>query len=126
MDPLLRDQIESLRKSPNPGSQAQATILEVLVEVREQTFKTNGRVTKLESSCVGHEDRLVQLEGPAKRFAILWGGAISLGSGIVVVLGLFFGFLSTDLGDAWLHALNNPDTAAEVGTAASRDIKKSN
>ena len=95
MDPLLREQIAALRRSPDQRDQAQATVLEVLVEVREQPTKTNGRVSKLEVACADHHDRLQGLEVPAKRISILWGAGLSLASAIVVVLGLLFAFLST-------------------------------
>lgn len=60
MDPLIRDQIKHLQASNDPRDHSMATILEVLVEVREdaretkvQTQRTNGRVTSLESKVSG-------------------------------------------------------------------------
>lgn len=121
MDPLLRDQIEGLRRSPDQRDRAQATVLEVLVEVREQTTKTNGRVTRLETSCTDHAGRIRALETPAKKFAILWGAALSFGSAMVVVLGLMLAFLATPLGDAWVQALGDKQTAEHVADAVRED-----
>jgi hypothetical protein len=106
-DPLIRQQIEELRSK---GETAQATILEVLVEVRQQTTLTNGRVTVLEDKvakqlpgCPGKCDllevRLAALEAPAKKISILWGASLSAISGAVVVIGLVFAFLSTPIGE---------------------------
>jgi len=93
MDPLLREQIASLRRSSDTRDQAQATILEVLVDVREQTTKTNGRVSKLEKSTEDHHSRITALEVPVRKVAILWGASISLATAAMIVLGLVAAFL---------------------------------
>lgn len=116
MDPFIRDQINTLRKSEDPQQQAQATILEVLsnhgeelADIKAQTTKTNGRVTKLEnqfegqqSACPGRclelEKRLEKLEKPAQTATILWKAAGYTGAHIVVFLTLLFAFMATDFG----------------------------
>lgn len=72
MNPFVRDQIEFLRESNDPRDHSQATIMEMLSKqdevlggIKEQTTKTNGRVTALESRCVACDQRIKSLEVPA-------------------------------------------------------------
>ncbi len=134
MDPLIRDQIKELQDSDNPQDRAQATILEVLVQVREQTTKTNGRVNALESKmlaigtgcpgkCVELETRLAALETPAKKISLLWGVAGSALSGAVIVLGLVFTFLATPMADRMLTS--KEDAVAVAVEKAVEDKLKS-
>jgi hypothetical protein len=134
MDPLLRDQIQNLRARPDEFSKAQATILEVLVEVREQTTKTNGRVTKLEERvdsigsgcpgvCVELEERVDAIEAPIKSGRIIWGALASAGATLVVILGLVFVFLDTPLGERMLE--NKEDAiAAAVARALAEQAQQ--
>lgn len=118
MDPLLRQQIEELREA---GDTAQATILEVLVQVREQTTKTNGRVTALEAKvssmppgCPGKCDaispqvsalaaRLDALEKPAQTIGVLWKTAGAAAGHAIVILGLVFAFMATPVGERFFE-----------------------
>lgn len=117
MDPLIRDQIKSLQASEHPRDHSMATILEVLVEVRDQTQLTNGRVTALEKkhagvvSCPGkcidlevqlikaidrvesQEGRLAKLEEPVRVRGAIWRGIVSSFAGVSAVLTVVFGFL---------------------------------
>jgi hypothetical protein len=120
MDPLLRQQVDDLRENGDAplSSSSGATILEVLVEVREQTTKTNGRVTALEAKvaaqplgCPGTcntaisqikavEARLDAIEKPAQTISILWKTAgVAMGHA-VVILGLIAAFMATPWGEA--------------------------
>jgi len=118
MDPLLRQQIEDLREA---GDAAQATILEVLVEVREQTTRTNGRVTSLENKvtqigggCPGTcntalaqigtlEARMDSIEKPAQTISILWKIAGAAAGHAVVILTLVAAFLATPFGEKFFE-----------------------
>lgn len=119
MDPLLREQIEGLRDSPNKTERAQATILEVVIEVRDQGKRNDARLTTLEADRTEHNARLLLLEGPHRAVKTVWQATLSTSAAAVVIMSLWFGFLATKPGEDWYY--NQVKTANSYATATRGD-----
>lgn len=113
MNPLLRDQIDSLRRSPDARDKSQATVLEMLIaqdetlaSIKDQTTKTNGRVTRHDATFVALTNRLDALEKPAMEIATLWRS----GKGIIAILTAVIGLVAGGFG--LISGTKEPDKAA--------------
>ncbi len=107
MNPLIKDEISRLRKSETPLAPSLATAIEMLcgqdetlAAIKEQTIRTNGRVTKHDADLATIYTRLETLEKPAGEFRTLWNSGKAFAAIIVAAAGVVAGFAGSFSGAA--------------------------
>lgn len=147
ISPFITQQIDDLRRSPDPLSQSQATMLEVLSlqeikidDIVKQTNLTNGRVTALEeraeehvscpgtceelqSRCEEFHRRLALIEKPRDALRIVLRVAASTVTHVAVFCGIVFGFLNLEVGKAFFARRDNDIAALTARQLAENDRK---
>ena len=107
MNPLIKDQVETLRRSNDPRDKSQATIIEMLcaqddtlAAIKEQTIKTNGRVSRHDGDLSNISGRLEALEKPAGELRTLWASGKAFAAVVVASAGVVAGFAGSFTGAA--------------------------